>query len=68
MTMQHRFKMPKGGSALQCWLNPKNCARIDAQIRESQAAIADYVKRRDRQRANPQRGPRPAKGGFPYYG
>jgi hypothetical protein len=66
--MSHRFKMPPGGSALHCWLNPQNCARIKAQIEESQRAISAYVRMRDAQRQNPEFGPTPAKGGFPYYG
>ena len=65
--MSHRFKQPPGGSALKCWLNPSGCQRIEAQIRESQAALAEYANRRAQQRAHPELGPQPAKGGFPYY-
>lgn len=62
--MSHRFRMPPGGSALQCWLNPSNCERIALPILESLDALERYRRRRAEVRANP---PTAAKGGFPYY-
>ncbi len=46
MTMQHRFKMPPGGSARDCWETPVNCSRIAPAIIESKEAIANYRQRR----------------------
>lgn len=66
-TMSHRFRMPPGGSARDCWENPTGCSRIAPAIIESKEAIERYVRLRDIQRANPLSRPTAAKGGFPYY-
>jgi hypothetical protein len=39
MTMQHRFKMPPGGSARDCWQTPVGCSRIAPAIIESREAL-----------------------------
>ena len=62
MTMQHRFKMPPGGSARDCWENPVNCSRIAPAILESREAIERY--RRNRERG--ERYAKAAPGHFPY--
>ena len=63
MTMQHRFKMPPGGSARDCWENPVNCRRIAPAIIESKRGIARYLLMRAAAKHNP---PTAATGRFPY--